>query len=202
MRRACLLLLAGPLLQCGSETPAPAQQTVGQTSAEAPAQDGSGAGESSAPARVTGAAFRGIKLEMHDTSPTAGAVRMPLFSVHADEAVKSEDAEVWSLVGARAIVYRNDEEDLKLKAGGGRFDQTNGVAHLSGGVEVNAGELVMDLSDIEWDNETRRAWSDSPVTVLNGATELHASSLVLIPDEGIFVLSDVSGRIDLREGRL
>lgn len=207
MRRACLLILAGPFLQCGGEPPAPAPQFAGETTGQAPAQGGEATapaqdGEATAPALVMGMAISGMDLWMDDTSPTAGALRKPTIWVHADEAVMSEDAKAWSLVGARAVIYRNEEEDLKLKADRGRFDETNGIAQLSGGVEINAGKMVMKLSSIEWDNEARRAWSDSPVTVSSGTTELQASSLVLIPDEGVFVLSDVTGRIDFQEGRL
>ena len=145
-------------------------------------------------------AMTGMDLYLHDYRPTAGGARKPTIWVHSDEGEISTETSAWTLGRSRAVLYRENGEDIILQAMSGSFDETNETAQLSGGVNITTGSLAMELDEIEWDNEEGVARSSGPVTITQGRTLLSASSLVLNPAEDTMLLINGSGRIDLTSG--
>lgn len=143
----------------------------------------------------------GMDLYMHDYAPTDGTPRKPSLWVHADRGQATEDAEVWKLTGAHAVIYGDPEKgtnDLTVDAEDGVFDRRNNVAQLRGTVLVETGSIRLALQEIEWDNTANLARSQSRVQVIEGDTALDAESLELDPDTGSFVLKNVSGHLAFR----
>jgi len=140
-----------------------------------------------------------VNLRMWDTRPTDGAPRKPTFWVHADVFSRSEE-EVWSLEGARAVIYGRSEEDelITITAGRGRFQEMK-RAYLEGDIVARIQDMKLDMADIEWINEERVARTDRPLTLTMEDTHLKASSLRLYPDAKELVMTDVTGFLRLRK---
>ncbi len=144
-------------------------------------------------------AMRGVDLYMHDYTPTAGKLRDPTFWVHAESGQLAEGEKVWSLQGTRAVIYREDNEDLVVEARDGRVDQEQQVAMLKGDVRLTEGTLVVDLEDLLWENEKGTATSNRPVHITDGDTLLEAQNLLIDVDEGTLILGEGSGYVRLAE---
>ena len=144
-------------------------------------------------------AMRGIDLYMHDYTPTEGELRAPTFWVHAESGQLAEGEKVWSLQGTRAVIYREDDEDLVVEARDGQVNQKRQVAVLKGDVRLTAGTLVVDLEDLHWENEKGTATSNRRVHITNGDTSLEAQNLLIDVDEGALILGKGSGYIPLQE---
>lgn len=138
----------------------------------------------------------GMDLYMHDYEPTGGDVRNPTFWVHAEQGILNEDDGLWTLENARVVVYRNEKEDIIVRAANCTFDQKNDVATLRNGLDLRAGTVTMKLEEIQWDNESGVARSIGEVLVAKGGTRLKASAMSLRPADGSFVLNGVSGRLE------
>jgi len=158
-----------------------------------PADPGGGPGE---PADMI---MNDINLYLHDTRPTAGAVRKPTLWVHANSFTMPED-NIWALEDARAVIYGTDqgEEEIILEAKRGRFEQGTS-AYLNDGVKAYVGDMTIELSDIEWrnpeENRPGEARSNNPVKVSDPNLQLEASSVRLDPDSKEFELTNVAGII-------
>ncbi|MCH7908464.1 MAG: LPS export ABC transporter periplasmic protein LptC [Candidatus Hydrogenedentes bacterium] len=140
----------------------------------------------------------GMDLYMHDYAPTDGQLRKPTLWVHADRGEEMEGEEVWKLTNARAVIYGDTNrgtQDLVIDAASGIFDRRNDIAHLSEGVEIVTGNLSISMPELVWDNRAGRARSDGPVRVNGDDTTLVAQTMTLDPKTGIFVLTEVSGRL-------
>lgn len=144
-------------------------------------------------------AMRGLDLYMHDYSPTEGELRDPTFWIHADSAQLAQGERVWSLQGTRAVIYRDDEEDLVLEALEGEFDKDRQVAQLRGAVRLTTGSLIVDLEDLLWENEKGRATSGRPIHLEDENMRFHAESLLIKRDEGVIILGKGSGYMRLTE---
>lgn len=184
-RYAILIAAAAVAVRCGSPMPATDEE----------------AAQAQETRELSGRmAMTGMDLYMHDYRPTAGGARKPTIWVHSDEGEISTETSAWTLGRSRAVLYREDGEDIILQAMSGSFDETNETAQLGGGVKVTTGSLAMELEEIEWDNKEGVARSTGPVTITQGRTLLNASSLVLNPDEDTMLLTNGNGRIDLTDG--
>lgn len=144
-------------------------------------------------------AMRGVDLYMHDYAPTNGELRDPTFWIHADAGQLAEGEKVWSLQKTKAIIYREDDEDLHLEAIEGLFDQERQEVILKGAVRLSIGSLVVDLEDVVWINEENVATSNRPVHLENENITLDAKSLLIKPGENVLKLGEGSGSIRLKE---
>lgn len=157
------------------------------------------AAETQQQARAGAMEMRGLDLRMYSTEPTFGELRDPTFWVHAKRGRLEGELDVWSLEEARAIIYRDPEDDLRLEAQQGTFDQTNQVAVLSDGVRATSRDLVVELDDIEWNNEENVAWSDSPARVTSGSNRLTGASVAIYPRDDRIKLGRGSGDIQMAQ---
>ena len=144
-------------------------------------------------------AMRGVDLRMYDYTPTAGELRDPTFWIHADAGQLAEGEKVWSLQKTQAVIYREDEEDLRIEALEGQFDQERQEAMLKGAVRITTGTLVVDLEDVFWKNEEGAATTSRPIHLTNGDTRLDAKALRIEPKKGSLILRDGSGYVPLKE---
>lgn len=151
------------------------------------------------PQKSSGAdsSIRGIDLHMFSSRPTFGAPEDPTFWVHAERGEVLGDPPVWKLENTKAVIYRDPEEDIVLVAKSGNFDEENKSAQLDGGVRVTSGNLVADLSDIHWNDETGVARTDALATLYDGVNRLAGKSMALYADEDRFEIGEGSGRMQL-----
>lgn len=191
----CAILVAFPLLvaSCGQPPGSvPESDPVSESRPSAsidPAED---------PPRSI-MAGRGRDLYMHDYSPTDGELRDPTFWVHADSDQLAEGEKQWSLQGTRAVIYRDDEEDLVVEALEGEVDLDRQVAELRGAVRLTVGSLIVDLEDLLWENEEGTATSDHPIHLVDENMRFDAESLLIKRDEGVIILGEGSGYLRLTE---
>lgn len=143
--------------------------------------------------------MRGIDLYMHDSAPTFGDTRNPTFWVHAESGNLSPDASLWELHIARAVIYRDNEDDLHIEADSGQFDQANQLAYLHDGVKATSGRLVVEIQDLEWDNKARIARSESAAEIRDGTNELSGRPVRIYPREDRMELGAGSGTIRLSQ---
>ena len=138
---------------------------------------------------------QGVDLRMFVTDPTTGAARNPTFWVHADKfSLSNED--IWSLTNAKAVIYSHsegEEEQIYLEAGTGRFQQETQMAYLKEGVIAHAGQMRIELNDIEWVNEQRVARSENPVSLETPNANISAATLQLYPDKKQLIMTGVQG---------
>lgn len=191
MRRMLLVAMSLLLVSCG--------QTSETASEPGPVSEATPAGHSSPATELPRnmMAMRGVDLYMHDYAPTEGELRDPTFWVHAESGQLAEGGKVWSLHRIRAVIYREDNEDLVVEARDAQVNQEEQVAALQGDVRLTAGTLVVDLEDLLWENEKGTATSDHPVYITDGDTRLEAQSLSINVDDGALILGEGSGFIRL-----
>lgn len=142
------------------------------------------------------AAVSDMDLYMHDIEPTGAERRKPTLWVHAAEGQLKADNS-WALADARAVIYREQEEDILLESRAGSFDESRKVAVLDGGVKVAAGDLQFSTDSVSYDNTHRVVQTHSPVELSDGNTRLTAEAATLEPDDGVIMLSNVSGTLSL-----
>ncbi len=141
----------------------------------------------------------GIRLYLHDTAPTAGRARKPRFMVEADTSSMETD-DSWSFKEARAVLYNaeTEAEDIVFQAGEGRFIE-NREAYLGGGVEADAGNVTIRMTDIICENlETADgivAYTEHPVSIDSPDLELDAAKMQIHPDNRTMEFQQVSGWI-------
>ena len=193
MRGVLLVAISLLLFSCGraSET----------TPESGPVSEATPSERSSSPAdsRRNMMALRGVDLYMHDYTPTEGELRDPTFWIHAGSGQLAEGEKMWSLQSIRAVIYREDDEDLIVEARDGQVNQEKQVAVLRGDVRLTAGTLVVNLEDLLWENEKGTATSKHPVHITDGYMRLEAQSLSIDVDGGALILGEGSGYIRLRE---
>ncbi len=144
-------------------------------------------------------AMRGLDLRMYDYTPTGDELRDPTFSVHADSAQLPEGGKVWSVQGTRAVIYRDDDEDLVVDALEGDVDLDRKVAELRGAVRLTVGSLIVDLEDLLWENEKGTMTSGRPIHLGDENMRLDAKSLLIKRDGGLLILGEGSGYVRLTE---
>lgn len=138
----------------------------------------------------------GMDLYMHDIEPTGDARRKPTLWVHAAEGQLKPDSS-WALGDARAVIYREKEEDIYLESKAGRFDESNKTAVLEGGVKVAAGNVQLATESVSYHNDERIVQTHAPVQLSNGKTILNAQAATLEPEGGTVTLTNVSGTLSL-----
>ncbi len=191
----CAILIAFPLLVASCAQPpesVPESDPVSE-STQSPSVDT----PEDPPRNVM--AMLGPDVWMHDYTPTEGEPRDPTFWVHADSGQLAEGEKVWSVQGARAVIYRDDEEDLVVEALEGEVDEDRKVAELRGAVRLTVGSLIVDLEDLLWENEKGTATSNHAVHLVDANMRLDAKSLLIRRDEGVLILGEGSGYIRLTE---
>lgn len=144
------------------------------------------------------AAVSEMDLYMHDIEPTGNERRMPTLWVHAASGELKPDNS-WALSDAQAVIYRDQDEDIRLRSKAGHFDESQKIAVLEGGVTVSAGEMELSTETVTYSNENRVVETLSPVTISDGNTMLLAEAAMLHPDEGEVTLTNVSGTLSLAE---
>lgn len=137
-----------------------------------------------------------MDLYMHDISPTGDARRKPTLWVHAARGQLKPDSS-WTLADARAVIYREQNEDIRLESRLGSFDESKKVAVLEGGVKVDAGAVELQTDSVSYDNAKRVVQTHSPVQLSDGQTLLNAQGATLEPDDGSVTLTDVTGMLSL-----
>ncbi len=133
-------------------------------------------------------------LYLYDTDATGGNEQKPRFAVQ-DAVVSMDENNAWSFKNAHAIIYGHDGTETFLDAGEGFLDQKGQRAHLKGGVTMRSGTMEIQLEDIEWNNEERKAISVHPITLRDGGSELTATSLEYDPDAKKLTLTNIRGTI-------
>ena len=156
---------------------------------------------------ATAIEVEGFSAYMVDEDPSKGeGMREPIFEIRAEKAFVASSADdeaggvtntASMLEGVSGIVFREDAEDLLLKAKEAEYDDTNKTAVLKGDVTINAGELKVQLDAVTWHNADQTLRSNSPVRVQLGNTELTAQSFEVLPKENHMILRDGQGTIQI-----
>lgn len=187
----CVLILAGCASQDEPQDAAPAPETaeaiVQAHSVDASVRESLGGIE---------AAVSDMDLYMHDIAPTGDERRMPTLWVHAAEGQLKADNS-WALADAHAVIYREQDEDIRLESRTGSFDESKKVAMLKGGVKVAAGGMELSTDSVSYDNAHRLVQTHAPVKLSDGKTLLNAEMATLEPEGGIVTLTNVSGTLSL-----
>ncbi len=184
MRRGLWFVALLAPLGCGP-TPAPIQET---STPAASAPETAAAGPQTTVSRM--------ELTMHDYSPTLGESRKPTFRVFAESAA-STDQKAWAIEGVRAVAEAKDQDPFVFAAARGIFDQANGKAELTGGVELTSGPVAVTMEDMVWDDATSTARTDKPITFRDSGTELDATAFEVQVNDQTYTLKDARGRIAL-----
>jgi LPS export ABC transporter protein LptC len=174
---ATLAVLAG----CGPPLPAPE------------AERGPSTPEQAAEATMQNMTLRLYGAEGGDASGK------PAFWVQAEQSTLLEEG-VWAFENARAIIYGREGNETLLEAAHGQVDQREGreTALLDENVSLRAGDMTMQLQELEWINAERMARSDAPVTMEGQGSAITASALRYYPDEQRMVLKEVRGTLVLK----
>lgn len=145
---------------------------------------------------------RGYDFRMYDYTPTDGELRDPTFWAYVDSGQLAEGENVWSVQGVRAVIYREDEDDIVIEALEGVVDKDQKVAELRGAVHLTVGSLTADLEDLRWDNEKGTASTNHAVHLEDANMRLDAKGLLIKRDESVLILGEGSGHIRLTESTL
>lgn len=137
-----------------------------------------------------------MDLYMHDIQPTGDVRRTPTLWVHAAHGQLKADSS-WALADASAVIYREHDEEIRLESKSGRFDESNKVAVLDGGVKVAAGGVHLSTDSVRYDNTHRVVQTIAPVELSDGKTTLNAEGATLEPEDGTVTLTNVSGTLSL-----
>lgn len=165
-----------------------------------------GAALCAAAGSVAGNNSDGHRVEMHDLEFVLYEVRpgrsneprKPVFRVSAQRCTLAAE-DTWRLENARAVIFEPEGRDSRLKAGRGTFDDAAQAAHLEEGVTLDRGPMHIDLVDLTWLNQEQVAFSNKPLTLIDGDTNLTASAMTYYPQEKRLVLKNVSGRLHRKE---
>ena len=143
--------------------------------------------------------IEGMVLKMHDSSPTLGARRNPIFTVKAAFLTAEADNTYTAEGGIQARAEREGEDPVLFKAEEGSIDQDNQEADLRGDVELRAGNILMKLADVSWDNKTGTARSERELTFGDGSADLSADGMEINTVNKTYALKNPSGRIRLNQ---
>ena len=137
-----------------------------------------------------------MTLRFYDDTPSGEMGELPRFEL-ASSRCRYEEGDVWSFQDADAVI-RGDGNDteMRIEAGFGRVDHRTKHAFMEGGVRLTTGDLTIEMEELTWSNAERVASSEQPVRILQGGTDLEASSMRLYPDESRVVLQEAQGRIE------
>src|SRR5690606_15398481 len=126
----------------------------------------------------------GFEIVFHDEGFTGTEFQQPSMVIQAGNVNLSDSGEYF-LENVTATIYREGQPETTLVAGRGEVNEDEGIARLSNGVTVDAGDMHLELDHIEWQNnaEPPQAVSDAPVRLRQGESDLAAKGLVLIPVE-------------------
>lgn len=155
--------------------------------------------QNASPAAGASMKGEGINVRMFSSRPTFGTPEDPTFWVHAARGQRLDDPPVWTLEDARAVIYRDPEDDLVLVAKSGTVDEATKSASLDGSVRVTSGQMVVELANIRWDDTTGVARSDSTATMDDGVNRIVGESIALYADEDRFEIGQGSARIRLAQ---
>ena len=169
---------------CGRETP-PAPPPPGASAPEASETPANGG------MQVTG---EGFEIVFHAEGFTDTEYQQPLLVIQAGT-VNLNDSGEYYLEDVNATVYQEGQPSTEMVAGKGEVNESEGIARLSGGVTVTAGDMVLVLESIEWQNKATppQAVSGDEVRLRKGVSDLKATGLVLIPSEQSLMLNRVTG---------
>lgn len=193
MNRICLVLILVSLAAISCRAPAPDAQQVTEPVPEA--EKASAPVSETTPPAEDAMQMKGIDLYMHRRMPQDGVPGKPELWVKADS-FSIEDSQTYVFENAHAVIYGRDEEEIRLEAQRGWFEQDKS-AQLEGAVRLAAGTLKMFLQDIQWHRSEEAGGgvvqSDNPVIIDDPDLQLNAAGLLLYPDTSVFELTDVSG---------
>ena len=136
----------------------------------------------------------GFQIVFHAKGYTGSEFEQPSLSVEAGS-VRAENGRYF-LEDVKAVVYREGQPSAEMIAHKGEVNEADGTARLSEGVTVNAGDMVLELDHIEWQDKADppQAVSDAPVHLRRGDTDLEAVGMVLVPIDHTLTLNQVKGR--------
>jgi lipopolysaccharide assembly outer membrane protein LptD (OstA) len=140
--------------------------------------------------------MEGAKPRFYTDEAIPGEPQTPSFELDAPKLRYLADGTI-AFENATATVYGSDGSESLFEAGEGVFDQANETATLSGGVAIVMGEQRVELESIAWENENRRAVSDTPLTFTDSDTKLEAQALRFEPDAQLLLLNKVTGSIQM-----
>lgn len=191
MRPFFLMILVPFLCQCG------AQPTIPATSGNQPTTDTEYI-VSDQRAPVVG---YGIDSYFYgDASGTEEARVTPTFWFHADEGDFEVTESESILKKVRAVVYRDDAENLTIEAPLGTVDRDRKLASMSGGVKVVAGTIRIEMDEISYDHSLGTAETVGEARMFDGETRMEAGGLSLHPDDNAFELVEVRGQYTFEGG--
>ncbi len=196
MRFAILIALALLTASCGQPPGSVAE--AGPVEEPTPSTDTETPGDP--PRNVM--AGRGYNFRMYDYTPTDGEPRDPTFWVHAESGQLAEGEKVWAVQGTRAVIYRDNEDDIVIEALEGEVDKDRKIAELRGAVHLTVGSLTADLEDLRWNNEKGTASTNHAVHLEDANMRLDAKGLLIKRDENLLILGEGSGHIRLTETTL
>jgi lipopolysaccharide export system protein LptA len=136
---------------------------------------------------------------MHDSSPTQGARRNPVFTVEAALLTTRADGTYTAEGGIHARAEREGEDPVIFTAEEGTIDLENKRADLRGDVELRAGTIHMKLADVAWENNTGTARSERELTFGDGSAALSADAMEINTVNKTYALRNPSGRIRLTQ---
>jgi LPS export ABC transporter protein LptC len=181
------------IIGCGSEQPV--------SNAPAPSPPPDAVTQNAAEEALQGASMTvaGLDLYMHDDAFTGQDTAEPTFWVHADQGELTGDESLWTLTTTQAVIYRDDEDDMRLNAKQGWFDQVRNTAQLSGEVTIDSGPLRISTEQVDWDNTLGTVTSENETELRNGTTRLTAIGFTMSPDTGGIHLYQPRGTITFGE---
>jgi lipopolysaccharide export system protein LptA len=141
--------------------------------------------------------MEGVQLQFHEDGPTFGEARPPSFRVYAARGAWAESSRQWTLEEADAVIHREGEDDLLLKAARGFCDLDRRIAVLSDGVQATTGDVEVDVHDLHYDDESGIARSDTQTQLTAGPNAMNGNSLVIDTRADRVELTDGSGRIQM-----
>ncbi len=112
----------------------------------------------------------------------------------------------WVFENAEVTLYNREGRTTTLDAARGELQYIEGqvreeaLGHmlLTDGVRLRTDTMEIELADLRWQPETRTMFSDNPVSLRDGETELHAAGLRFAPDTGELTLKEVRGTLEFK----
>jgi len=184
MRPLFLICLLPCLCQCGAGPSTPDEKLAEP-------------GKASVEGKSTSAVAEGINFYLHDDTRGTGGERVgPTLWVHADRGDLDVATGKSVLQGVRAVVYRDEAENVTFEAPAGKVDENRKVASMSGGVSAVAGTLRIESDEIEYDHSSEIAETQGNARMVNGDTLLDAEGLSLHTGVNTFELVGVRGQFE------
>lgn len=156
--------------------------------------------ENTSPAPEIIMTAEGMKLVMYDDTPDDNQIRKPSFIIDAElgtALTSNGNDNSFKLTRPKAIIFTEDEEEFNLESESGVFDGKMGIATLDGGVKLFSPRLNLTMESIVWNNKSRTGHSNDAIELNSAWGTLHASSMIIHPESGELILTNVSGPITL-----